>query len=134
MKVARRFFQDSEIVALNACATAQQRPRFYDYWTLKEARIKAAGEALGPALESCGFQLYLPSGVNEVGRITERSAHSTTAAYYCLLDPMPDYRLSACCLSRGDFRPDLRLLQPDGSWSATALAPQLRAVSRVTRG
>jgi hypothetical protein len=43
MKLARRFFRAPEIAALQACPLEQQLERFYDYWTLKEARIKCRG-------------------------------------------------------------------------------------------
>jgi len=45
LKLARRFFQTHEIAALQACNREEQTARFYDYWTLKEARERS-GEIL----------------------------------------------------------------------------------------
>ncbi len=67
MKLARRFFRQEEVAALQVCSEAQQRDRFYDFWTLKEAAVKARGEALVPGLEARGFELTfrVRSGASE---------------------------------------------------------------------
>ena len=64
MKLARRFYDPAEVAALEACApTGEQRARFYDFWTLKEARVKAQGLALGPALASVAVLGIFPLGI-----------------------------------------------------------------------
>lgn len=112
MKLARRFFDPAEVAALEACRTAdEQRDRFYDYWTLKEARVKACGAALGPALGSLVFALDFPvaAPAGEPGRIAEICPGTPSGARYCLLDLVPGYRLAACWRGPAGVRPPPRL-------------------------
>jgi len=60
-KLARRFYQPQEYEALEAMPAADRCARFYDLWTLKEARVKAGGGALGNQLSSLGFTLLSPA-------------------------------------------------------------------------
>lgn len=47
LSLARRFFQPSELATLEALAPTKQEQLFFDYWTAKEAYLKATGEGLG---------------------------------------------------------------------------------------
>lgn len=134
LKLARRFYQADEIAALQACGKVEQTATFYDYWTLKEARIKASGAALGPGLESSGFKLDFPAGaegVNGPGEIREDSGELDTLAYYCLLDPVAGYRLAICWLPPAAVLPRLRLFELRGADKpAREFSQSLRAASR----
>jgi 4'-phosphopantetheinyl transferase len=55
--LADRYFAPSEVVALRALAVERQRERFFEYWTLKEAYIKARGMGLSIPLEQFAFEL-----------------------------------------------------------------------------
>jgi 4'-phosphopantetheinyl transferase len=57
VELADRYFAPSEIVALRALAVERQRERFFEYWTLKEAYIKARGMGLSIPLEQFAFEL-----------------------------------------------------------------------------
>ena len=57
LPVAERFFSPTEVAALRALPPAAQRGRFLEYWTLKEAYIKARG--MGLALPLSKFSLLL---------------------------------------------------------------------------
>jgi 4'-phosphopantetheinyl transferase len=61
--IAQRFFAPSEAVALKALPPAQQPRVFYDYWTLKEAYLKAIGVGMSAALQSFAFTLSDPPTV-----------------------------------------------------------------------
>lgn len=47
LRLARRFFQESEWERLQQLSGDYQRQIFFDYWTAKEAYLKATGEGLG---------------------------------------------------------------------------------------
>ena len=133
MKLARRFFRSAEIAALEAMTGRQQLARFYDYWTLKEARVKAHGVALGLELERSGFQLDLAPGAQASGglmRITQEPLHDALA-HACLLEPIAHYRLATCWLRPDDFPPRVQLyeLQASGGVNNRDLSSALHATS-----
>ena len=57
LEIADRFFSPSEAAALKLLPIAAQRDRFYAYWTLKEAYLKARGGGLNITLDSFSFDL-----------------------------------------------------------------------------
>jgi len=133
LKLAGRFFQAYEIEDLQACNKEEQTARFYDYWTLKESSIKARGEALGQGLESVGFRLDLPAGTGGVTGLRESRGdpdNLTIPAYYCLLEPIVDYRLAVCWLRPTTGLPHLRMFELRGAGQpAKEFSKPLRAAS-----
>jgi len=112
MKVARRFFREEEVAALQVCRGARQRDRFYDFWTLKEAAVKARGETLVPGLRSRGFELSFRPGLErETARIAVTTADVADMAHYCLLDPLAGYRVAICWLSTARLPPLLQVFE-----------------------
>ena len=57
MELARRFFAQAEVAALEALPTHAQHDAFFRFWTLKEAYIKARGLGLSIPLQSFAFSL-----------------------------------------------------------------------------
>jgi|HubBroStandDraft_4_1064222.scaffolds.fasta_scaffold408905_1 4'-phosphopantetheinyl transferase len=57
VEIAHHFFSPREAAALRALPAPLQRPRFFDYWTLKEAYIKARGMGLAIPLDQFSFLL-----------------------------------------------------------------------------
>jgi 4'-phosphopantetheinyl transferase len=57
MLVAERFFQPAEIADLRSLPLHLQRGRFFDFWTLKEAYVKALGRGLRIPLGGFSFHL-----------------------------------------------------------------------------
>lgn len=55
LSIADRYFSPVEINALFSLPQAQQRSRFFDYWTLKESYIKACGLGLAIPLDHFSF-------------------------------------------------------------------------------
>jgi 4'-phosphopantetheinyl transferase len=130
MRLARRFFRDSEVAQLQACAPAQRSDRFYDYWTLKEASIKAGGGALGLELETVGFELRYPQATgsgNSIGSIIPLAP--ATGAWFGLMQPFADYRLALCCHAARDFSAGVRLCDLRRSGYCAGHSLEIRAVS-----
>jgi 4'-phosphopantetheinyl transferase len=61
--LADRFFAEHEAAALKSLALAQQHVRFFEYWTLKEAYIKARGMGLSIPLDHFSFDMSQPSSI-----------------------------------------------------------------------
>ena len=57
MELARRFFAEAEVAALEALPPPAQHNAFFRFWTLKEAYIKARGLGLSIPLRSFAFSL-----------------------------------------------------------------------------
>ncbi len=57
MAIADRYFFGSEIAELTSFEPSEQRQRFFDYWTLKEAYMKARGEGISLGLSKFGFSI-----------------------------------------------------------------------------
>jgi 4'-phosphopantetheinyl transferase len=55
--IAERYFSHAEVAALRAVPPEHRRERFFEYWTLKEAYIKARG--MGLAIPLADFSLEL---------------------------------------------------------------------------
>ena len=95
MALARRFFRRPEQLELGPLEEGARVQRFYDLWTLKEARVKALGSSLGRELETTGFRIEdadcgLPVISTEPG---------PGDAFYCLLSALPGHSLALCSLA-----------------------------------
>lgn len=59
-EVARRSFAEAEFEELRRQPEARRKDRFFDYWTLKEAYIKAVGRGISLGLQEFAFDLSAP--------------------------------------------------------------------------
>ena len=130
MKLARRFFHPQEVAALQDCSEAVQQDRFYDYWTLKEAAVKARGLALAPGLQTRCFKLTFPAGSESgSGRIVVITKDDTDNAHYWLLDPLAGYRVAICCLPATALLPQLTVFELRAGDEINELILAARAIS-----
>ena len=92
MAVADRYFYGAELEELQALSPSEQRERFFDYWTLKEAYIKARGEGISLGLANFGFSITSENAI----RISMRSClnDSPDDWQFWSLTPEIDYRLA----------------------------------------
>lgn len=134
LKLARRLFRAAELADLQACDAAGRSSRFYDYWTLKEAHIKAVGGSLGRELEATGFTLRYPvavAGSAAPGRIVPHAPGAAESAWYCLLQPIDHYHLAICGIGPGASSPGLRGFELRAGDVVIERPLHLRAVSIV---
>jgi 4'-phosphopantetheinyl transferase len=61
--IADRFFSPTEAAELTRQPVHRQRDRFFDYWTLKEAYIKARGMGLAIPLDHFSYHLENPDAI-----------------------------------------------------------------------
>lgn len=59
--ISERFFTVAEIEDIVSCNEFEKKDRFFDYWTLKEAYMKARGEGIRLGLSNFGFTLAKPA-------------------------------------------------------------------------
>jgi 4'-phosphopantetheinyl transferase len=64
INVARHYFSVEETDALHALPENVQHDHFFQYWTLKEAYIKARGMGLSIPLDQFSFRFYDEAGVS----------------------------------------------------------------------
>ncbi len=57
IEIAERYFSDREVADLRNVSENKRRLRFFDYWTLKEAYIKARGMGLSIPLKQFSFHI-----------------------------------------------------------------------------
>lgn len=57
LNIADRYFSEHEVKELFSLPEAEQRSRFFDYWTLKESYIKACGLGLAIPLGDFSFHI-----------------------------------------------------------------------------
>ncbi|GAB5450891.1 MAG: hypothetical protein Hals2KO_12190 [Halioglobus sp.] len=126
MTLARRFYAPAEVARLEALRGQQRLDHFYDLWTLKEAAVKARGEALAPSLNKVRFDVVCPTG--DVGTIVPGEPRDTGPHYY-LLEPVNALRLAICCRGMREQRPRLRVYQESTPGEGGEVFPILRAQS-----
>jgi 4'-phosphopantetheinyl transferase len=114
---ARHVFAPAELAALARQRPDEHRPRFFHYWTLKEAYIKARGMGLAIPLDRFAFELDAADGVVRVA-IDPSLGDDPTAWQFARLRPTPRHQVAVAVRRGAD--PDLRLVRHD----ATGLLPQ----------
>lgn len=99
--LARRFFSPDEADALDALPEDERPARFYDYWTLKEAYIKARGMGLSLPLD--GFTMQIGT---DAARITFAPSidDDPSTWQFAQFTPTPRHRLAVAVRRRGRDR------------------------------
>ncbi len=92
LAIAERYFSAAESRELFALPQHQQRDRFFDYWTLKEAYMKARGEGISLGLGN--FSFGLPSAVDITIGFAEKLEDDPRDWQFKLLHPQLDYRMA----------------------------------------
>ncbi len=92
LEIARTFFSAAEHADLISLPTAQQRDRFFDLWTLKEAYAKARG--LGLQLPLDEFSIHVMPGGNRRYTFSRDSDQDSESWCFSQFSPSPRHRLA----------------------------------------
>ena len=92
LQLARRYFTKGEAETFEGLDESALRDRFFDYWTLKEAWLKAFGTGLRTPLNYFGFTL---SDKVEICFTSKIQSLPQEWAFW-QFDLLGDYRLSVC--------------------------------------
>lgn len=90
VEIAKRYFSDREVADLGKAPEKKQRLRFFEYWTLKEAYIKARGMGLAIPLKQFSFHIAskVPLGIT----FTPELQDDPRLWRFWLLRPSPRHR------------------------------------------
>ena len=91
-ELPRQFFSKDEADALEALPEDAQTARFYDYWTLKEAYIKARG--LGLALPLDGFSMVMDEAGPPRIRFAPSIDDDPDSWQFAQFTPTPQHRMA----------------------------------------
>ena len=95
LAIAKHHFSTSEREDLLALPVDRQRDVFFDYWTLKEAYIKARGQGISLGLANFSFLLQQHQQQEPIGiRFAPSFGDNATAWQFRLYRPSPDYRMA----------------------------------------
>jgi len=100
-ELARRFFSPEEAGALDALPEDARRTRFFDYWTLKEAYIKARGMGLSLPLD--GFTMQIGTDAASI-RFAPSIDDDPSTWQFAQFTPTPRHRLAVAVRRRGRDR------------------------------
>ena len=125
LDVANSFFSPDEVAGLNALPLAQRHQRFFEYWTLKEAWIKARSMGLSIPLDQFSMNLETEG---RVSLQTQLVAQPSTWQFF-LLSVGNDHLLSVC--ARQELPLQLRVHHCRPRLDETMLRPTLLRQTRI---
>ena len=97
IEMADRFFAPAESRALHSLPVSERARRFFDYWTLKEAYLKARGFGLNLPLDA--FAMLVSREAIEIS-FTPDIADDPEGWRFSLCSPSPSHRLAIADGSR----------------------------------
>lgn len=105
LDIAERFFSPSEAAALRLVPDSARDRRFFDYWTLKEAYIKARGMGLSLGLDRFSFRF---AGSSEILLDVEPDIGDRSDRWsFWQFEVPPDYLIALCVERTGAICPEL---------------------------
>ena len=109
LDIADRFFAPQEVAALAATPQRQRQYRFFEYWTFKEAYIKARGMGLSLPLDK--FSFHYPNDRAVEIAIDPELADESRRWQFWQFRPTPEYLLAICAERVGAQSPSLVVRQ-----------------------
>lgn len=124
--IADHYFAPDEVSALRAIPERLQQYRFYEYWTFKEAYIKARGMGLSLPLDK--FSFHFPGDSEVQLAIQPELADDAARWRLSQFRPRPEY-LVALCTERMAAPPAVTVREIVPMVSERALAPDFLRTS-----
>jgi 4'-phosphopantetheinyl transferase len=125
LEIARTFFSSLELASLTSLPPAQQKDRFFDIWTLKEAYVKARGMGLQLPLD--GFAIHVAPLQKLAISFSRDLGDDPKSWCFSKFSPSPRHRLA---VADGSGRSLPLIFQP---WpirpSTTCASPQPRTLA-----
>ncbi|MFA7553432.1 MAG: 4'-phosphopantetheinyl transferase superfamily protein [Spongiibacteraceae bacterium] len=109
-EIAKHYFSEQEVSDLFALDEVQQLDTFFDYWTLKEAYMKASGEGLSLGLGNFSFNLGNPISLS----LSEVIKDSASDWHFQLYHPRIDHRM-AVAVKSGAVDPCIQLFDANNA-------------------
>ena len=105
IEIADRYFAPQEVTVLNAAPPHEQQYRFFEYWTFKEAYIKARGMGLSLPLDKFSFH-YPNDNAVEIA-IDPELGDAAARWQFWQFRPAPEYLVAICAQRNGAQSPIL---------------------------
>lgn len=125
--IADRYFAPPEVSALATVPTHQQQYRFFEYWTFKEAYIKARGMGLSLPLDKFSFH-YGDEQAVEIA-IDSDLADDASRWQFWQFRPRHEYLVAICAERTGTRSPKLTMRQAVPLHSETSIMIDFQRVS-----
>src|SRR5215475_2370395 len=125
--LADHFFAPQEVAALTAAPPQQQQYRFFEYWTFKEAYIKARGMGLSLPLDK--FSFHYPDDHAVELAIHPELADDPARWQFWQFRPTSEYLVAICAERVGAQSPSLIVRQAIPMLSEKTFAPEFLRVS-----
>src|SRR5262245_51829614 len=109
LDIADRFFSPQEVAALAATPPRRRQYRFFEYWTFKEAYIKARGMGLSLPLDK--FSFHYPNDRSVEIAIDPELADESGRWQFWQFRPRPEYLMAICAERVGAQSPNLVVRQ-----------------------
>jgi 4'-phosphopantetheinyl transferase len=127
LDLADHYFAPQEVAALAAVPPHRQQYRFFEYWTLKEAYIKARGMGLSLPLDKFSFH-YPDDHAVEIA-IDPELADNAARWQFWQCRPTPEYLLAVCAERVGAQSSSLIVRHAIPMLGEMACAPDVLRVS-----
>ncbi len=92
LEIADRYFSKPELKELFSLPEDQQEDRFFDYWTLKEAYMKADGQGISLGLGNFSFNLTDAEAISV--SFSEKIQQDPQSWCFRLMHPASDHRMA----------------------------------------
>jgi 4'-phosphopantetheinyl transferase len=129
MDIAGHYFAPQEVAVLHAAPRHEQQDRFFEYWTFKEAYIKARGMGLSLPLDK--FSFHYPHDRAVSISIDPTLADNAARWQFWQFRPTPEYLLAVCAERHGFYSPSLVVRRTVPLLGESTFAPDFLKVSHA---